>query len=298
MEFRNGGVFLWETLINEHGFWALFKPYWLLIIGLIAYLYVTKIATKQMLDISKKQKRYFMTGLFFLLLAQASPLSVLGEHYLFSALVLQLSIQYFLVLPLLMIGLPKRFFRQYIWDHRTKFMIGIAAHPWVTLFMFNGLLSVFLLPSVLNFMLAHPFLMLIAKIVLFINAFLMWWVILNPVPEMSKLTFIVRAAYIFFASVALIPIGFFYIVVQTAYFPVYEAAAGFILPGFTAIYDQQLAGATLKLFQLSSYIIALLFILIDWRKKDEGREGSVDKKNIRLARGVVIHLDKNNKPIR
>src|SRR5699024_11291840 len=102
----------------------------------------------------------------------------------------------------------------------------------------------------------------------------MWCVIINPLPEMSKLTYILRAAYIFFASALLIQIGFFYIVIQKTFFPTYQAVITDIIPGFTAIYDQQLAGATLKVCQLASYIDALLFILIICRNKEEKYDDS------------------------
>src|SRR5699024_3564226 len=77
---------------------------------------------------------------------------------------------------------------------------------------------------------------------------------------------------------------------QKTLFPTYQAVITDIIPGFTAIYDQQLAGATLKVFQLASYIVALLFILIIWRQKEEEDDDSENKKNIRYARVVVVHL--------
>src|SRR5690625_740040 len=106
---------------------------------------------------------------------------------------------------------------------------------------------------------------------------------------MSQLTYILRAAYIFSASALLIPIGFFYIVIQKTLFPTYQAVITDIIPGFTAIYDQQLAGATLKVFQLASYIVALLFILIIWRQKEEEEDVSENKKNIRYALDDIIN---------
>src|SRR5699024_2951847 len=174
--------------------------------------------------VTSTQKKYFYTALIAFLLVSSTPVDIIGEHYLFSAFVFQSAVRYFVVIPLLMLSVPRSFFRKNIWDYRIKFVVNIAGHPWLTLFMFNVLLSIFL----------------------FINAIFMWWVIINPLPEMSRLTYILRAAYIFFASALLIPIGFFYIVIQKTLFPTYQAVITDIIPGFTAIYDQQLAGATLK----------------------------------------------------
>src|SRR5690606_32971271 len=121
----------------------------------------------------------------------------------------------------------------------------------------------------------------------------MWWVIIHPVPEIKGFNYLMRAAYIFLASVALFPIGFFYVIIQEAHFPAYIHVAKDIIPALTPIYDQQLAGGILKVIQLATYCIALLFILLKWGKQEQAREGQVDEEHIKYVRGVVIHLDKN-----
>lgn len=287
---------MWELLTNNYSLYALFKPHWLIITLIVIYFYFKKIVNSPVYQVTATQKKYFFSAIIAFLLVSSTPIDVIGHDYLFSSFVFQLVVQYFVVIPLLMLSVPRQFFRKNIWDYRIKLIVNIAGHPWLTLFMFNGLLSIFLLPSVHNYFLEHIILMVIAQIILFINAIFMWWVIINPLPEMTRLTYILRIAYIFFASVLLIPIGFFYIVIQKIQFPVYQAVVGDILPGFTAIYDQQLAGATLKVFQLGSYIVALLFILIIWRQKEEEDNDSENTKNIRYARGVVIHLPNKNGP--
>lgn len=70
---------------------------------------------------------------------------------------------------------------------------------------------------------------------------------------------------------------------------------GELIPILTAVYDQQLAGGLLKLIQIISYAYALLIIFFKWGKQEEAMEGKVDEKNLRYARGVVIHFDKDKK---
>lgn len=287
---------MWELLTNNYSLYALFKPHWLVVALVITYFYYKKIVNSPDYHVTSKQKRYYFIAVILFLLVTSSPIDVIGNDYLFSAYVLQMTMHYFVVVPLLMLSIPRQVFRKNMWDYRVRIIVNIAGHPWLTLFMFNGLLSIFLLPGVHNFLHNHMILMALSQVVLFINAIFMWWVIINPLPEMARLSYIMRSAYIFFASALLIPIGFFYIVIQKAQFPIYQAFVGDIIPGFTMIYDQQLAGATLKVFQLGSYIIALLYILIIWRKKEE-ETGDIDNtKHIRYARGVVVHLPENDDP--
>src|SRR5699024_9017975 len=120
---------------------------------------------------------------------------------------------------------------------------------------------------------------------------------INPLPEMSRLNHILRSAYIFFASALLIPISFYYIVIQKSLYLVYQSAMFEFIRCFTPIHDQLLAISSLNIFKITSYIVALLFILIIWRQKEEEDDDSENKKNIRYARGVVVHLpNKDDRP--
>lgn len=233
-------------------------------------------------------------GICLFILLKATPLDVIGTDYLFSVHTLQLSLIYFIGVPLLLLSLPINFLRQSIWNHRAKFAVKFLAHPWLTLIAFNGLISVYYIPSVFNIVHTHWLLDLLAQVFLGVNAFFMWWVIIHPLPEMKGLTYLLRALYIFLASTILMPTGFFYIIVLKAHFPSYIATQGAIFPILTAIYDQQLAGGILKFIQIGSYAFALLIIFYHWGKQEEAMEGKVNEKNIRYARGVVIHLKKDD----
>src|SRR5699024_9233904 len=134
------------------------------------------------------------------------------------------------------------------------------------------------------------FLFYLAQAVLVVNAFLMWWVILAPLPELSKLSYLMRIGYTFFAAMMLMPIGFFLIVIMQAHYPVYENVAGEVIPALTAIYDQQLAGGVLKVFQLTSFLIAIFHILRQWGEEEEEKEGEVGDKNIRIVQGIPIRV--------
>lgn len=226
---------------------------------------------------------------------KASPLDVIGTHYLFSVHTLQMSLAYFVAIPLLLLSMPIGLLRQYIWHHQTKLIVKILSHPWMSLITFNGFLSIYFIPTVFKAIHTNIIFTIIAQIILFISAVFMWFVIINPLPEIKGLSYLLRAFYIFLASVILMPIGFFYVIVQTEHFPMYGAVAGEIIRSFTAVYDQQAAGGVLKVIQLTSYSYALLIIAFKWGRIEEAREGQIDEEHIRYARGVVIHLDKNDK---
>ena len=286
---------MFAYLLKHHSFYSLFKLHWVVLLTVVTYLYINNVTRSRLYEVTRNQKFYFFTAIILILLVKATPLDVIATHYLFSAHVLQLSLLYFVAIPLLILSFPVNFLRQYIWNHRTKFALKILAHPWLTLIVFNGLLTVYLIPAVFNLIHTNLILSFIAQIILFISAIFMWWVIIHPVPEIKGFDYLLRALYIFLASLALFPIGFFYVIVQNAHFPVYIPVEGAIIPALTSIYDQQLAGGILKVMQLGSYSFALLILLFKWGKQEEAKEGKVDEEHIRYARGVVIHLEKDKK---
>src|SRR5699024_8629198 len=146
---------------------------------------------------------------------------------------------------------------------------------------FNGFLSIYFIPSVFKAVQTSLIATVIVQIILFISAIFMWFVIINPLPEIKGLSYILRAFYIFLASVILMPTGFFYVVIQVEHFPYYSAVAGDLIRGFTAIYDQQAAGGILKISQLASYSYALLIIAFKWGRLEQEREGQAIEENIR-----------------
>lgn len=279
-----GGIF------SNYTWYELWGPIWIAVLLFLSYLYVRKIVASHLYEVTSQQVKYFFSAVVLLYAVKGSPFTIIANDYIFSAHMFQISMMFFVVTPLFILSLPVDFIRRYFWDYRMRNAIKLFAHPWMTAIFFNGLLTIYFVPSVFNTIQASATLTFIAQAILWIHAFLMWWTIITPLPEVSKLTDFTRAAYVFCTAMLLMPIGIFLIIIEKAHYPVYAAVVD-MMPMMTAVYDQQLAGGTLKAIQLTSYGIALFKIMMLWAKKEEDKEGQVDDENIRVARGVVIRLD-------
>lgn len=282
--------------MEHHSFYALFKLHWILLVAISIYVYMKKVYRSQLYDVTNNQLFYFFTAMTLILLLKGTPIDVTAKYYLFSAHILQLSFINFIAIPLVILSIPPGILRQLVWGHRTKFVLKILAHPWISLISFNGLLTIYLIPAVYNVAKQYVVIDVLFQLAILVTAIFMWWVIIQPLPEMKVLSHLLRAAYIFFASLALMPIGFFFVLVQNAHFPAYLLVERELFSVLSAIYDQQLAGGILKLTQMFTYSFALLFIMLQWGRREEAKEGTVDEANIKYVRGVVIHLKdgKNN----
>lgn len=283
---------MWTNTIFENISWfEMWGPLWLVFVIALGYMYHKYIVKHSEYNIGYGKKIPFYTGLILFYLLHGSPFSVIANHYLFSALTLQLSLTYFAVIPFLIIGTPYEWFKKYTWNHTLRLLINSVGHPWLTLVLFNMLFSIYFIPSVFNIVHASVILTFIVQTILFLYGFFMWWIIISPVPRLNKLSNFQRIAFTFIASALMMPIGFFLLVVLDAHYTVFIEAEGDIFPVITAVYDQQMAGGLLKFIQIISYVLAVYQILKHWVWSEE-EEGVAYDKNYKTVQGIVIPIDK------
>nr|WP_249316878.1 cytochrome c oxidase assembly protein [Bacillus sp. FJAT-50079] len=253
----------------------------------MAYLYYKKIIVSNYYKVSEEQVKYFFVAACLFYIVKGSPLTVIADQYLFSAHIFELAIVFFAILPLLILSMPTELLRKYFWDYRLRNIIKIFAHPWIAAIIFNGALTIYLVPTFFNQIQQSVILSFISQVVLVLTAIIMWWTIIVPVPGVTRFSYFARVAFVFLNAILLLPIGFFLLLTMNqAYYPVYEAAAYQIFPSLSAIYDQQLGGGILKSIQLLSYGTALFYLISRWAKEEEEREDE----NIRVVQGIVIQL--------
>lgn len=255
------------NVVSDAGWFQLWGIGYLTFFIFLALLY-RRLASSGKYLFSRLQRFYFYSGLVLFYLFVGSPFAVIAAGDLFSAHVVELMVMLFVVPPLCILGLPREFLRSFFWSYRMRFVLKLCTHPWVTALSFNLLLSAYLVPGVFNFLQKHTFLLALIQLLLLGAAFLMWWTIISPLPEINRLAESVRVMYVFVASLLLLPIGIFLLVADTPFYDVYTQGQR-LLPHLTALQDQQLAGGMLKGIQLASYGVALFLLISKWAKREE-----------------------------
>ncbi|GAA0614258.1 hypothetical protein GCM10009001_34410 [Virgibacillus siamensis] len=282
-------------LFTNHAWYELVGLVSLVVAVLLCYWYINTIIKSTHYNTTNTQKTYFFTAVILFYLVEGTPFAIIADDYLFSALSLQISIMSFVVMPLFILSLPKQYLDIFFWHHkRAKIASLIFAHPWPLAVAFNGLLTVFFIPAFFNIIHDIMFLQSICEVLLITLSFLTWWIIIQPSQEVADHSYFMRAAYVFFTALFLMPIGIFLLVVQDPHYTSYTTASGELFPVLTAVYDQQLAGGLLKFLQLTSYSIALFYLLKMWGLREEENEGKVDE-DTRVVQGIVIKLNDRNR---
>lgn len=253
----------WDIRLNL--FFILGAVLYLLITGPFAFL------VKGSRPVSWKTKMAFMCGWIVYFLAMGSPLSLLA-HELFSMHMLQMSLLYIVMPPLLLLGTPAWFLRPLLRFQWLRRMGRFWTRPLVTLFVFNGLISLYHIPIIFDTIMSQMMYHTLSHIVLLVAALCMWWSVTCPIPEVDRVKPLHKLAFIFANGVLLTPACALIMFSDHVLFASY-AEMSHIVPIFTPRDDQQLGGVIMKVMQEFVYITAIGLIFVQWirqqKRKDE-----------------------------
>ena len=247
-----------------------------------------------------KQKTLFVGGVVLYYLSNGGPLELLG-HLIFSFHMTNMAISYLVVPPMILLGVPtflwRAVFSKPFWKRLRPIM-----HPMISLILFNILFSIYHVPEVHEYVMLNFTVHRIYFFVLLLSAFMMWWQIVSPVPEWSRLSGVKKMGFIFANGVLLTPACALIIFSPEPLFPMYNdpnvwvQAMGYCLPGDTSwlleqfsgpeyfnflppIEDQQLGGVIMKLVQELMYGAILIYVFKEWYQKENSESDEMPSSN-------------------
>jgi len=250
---------------------------------------------------TRAQKLQFLSAAVIFYLAHGGPLSLLG-HLMFSFHMINMALSYLIVPPLLLMSVPafvwKRMFAARFWRK-----LRLLMNPIFTLVFFNLIFSIYHVPVVHDFVMTNFTIHRIYYFVLLVTACMMWWQIVDPVREWSRLTHVKKMAYVFANGALLTPACALIIFTSTPLYAMYNdpnvwiQAMGYCIPADRAymlsefeggakffslvspVEDQQIGGIVMKLVQEVMYGIILAFIFRQWFKREHGENAEDDLTN-------------------
>lgn len=223
-----------------------------------------------------KKLIFFLSSLFIFYLAMGSPIHLLGDHYLFSAHMLEQSLIYTALPPLLLLSLPKRFVKPVI-DFGLKYkLLSFLKYPLIPLLLFNMLFSFYHIPIIFNTVISNNILHNVTQLVLTVTALFMWVPLIPKVKDLDKLTEVQKIGYIFAAGILLTPACALIIFSDQTFYPIYTEAPQLfaILP---PLEDQRTGGIIMKVVQEIVYGTMIGYIFFKWAKQERLRDVIPDK---------------------
>jgi len=206
---------------------------------------------------SRRRPLLYLTGIWLLYLVIGSPLLALS-HLSFSFHMIQMSFVFFIIPPLILLGIPREIYENLI---KRSFIIKIrlmSPTPITALVIFATLFFLYHLPFLLQIITEYPLVQKAYLILLFMLTVRMWWPIASPNPK-QRVRASERKKYLLESSWYIMPACLMFII--SALFDgmnnpfLSEAATTLCLPADTTIdilpppfntkYDQVIAGVSM-----------------------------------------------------
>lgn len=179
--------------------------HWPLLIAVtfISFIYLTFILRLAKSEMTLLQTLSFFTACALLVLVIGSPFATIS-HLSFSLHMMQMSIIYFIIPPLILLGIPEQ-----LVDNlpRLRWLrwLNIPRFPRNTsLYTFAGLFFLYHTPILLSFLVSNPLLKYSYLFVLFALSFGMWHPIASPVPLLRRCTCKLKH-YSYISGIAIMP---------------------------------------------------------------------------------------------
>jgi putative membrane protein len=281
--------------MDAFGFQAQWSPYFLSILVLvtIGYLLLTVKYRERFRDselLTKSEASYFTVAIVLLYIIKGSPVDLLG-HLMFSVHMVQMAVLYLIIAPLMIKGIPNWLWKKLLSIRSIKMILQFFTKPLIILILFNGMFSFYHIPLIFDFIKTDMWLHGGYTALLFVMAILMWWPLVNKVPEYQNLNGIKKIGYIFANGILLTPACALIIFADRPMSLTYsdpaiwaEALKLCVSPAALAslnvsgpemfnslplIDDQQLGGVIMKIIQEIVYGIVLAQVFFKWYREEQ-----------------------------
>lgn len=246
---------------------------WLLMASLIAgYFLALRVLAPQHAPAgapaaTRKQKILFVSGVLILWVGADWPMHELSEDFLFSIHMLQHTLFSLVAPPLILLGLPAWLIRTAIPNKRALRYARFLTRPVFALLLFNGVIVVTHWPALVDLALRVELIHFAVHVVLVSTAFLMWWPVVDPLPELSRLSEPSKMLYLFLQSIVPTVPASFLTFAEAPIYHFYEAVPR--LWGISVLGDQQAAGLIMKLLGGAILWLIIAVIFFRWNSREE-----------------------------
>ncbi len=215
----------------------------------------------------------FLFGAFVMLFALVSPIDEIGDRYLFSVHMTQHLLLTLVAPPLMLVGTPGWMLRPLLRDPVVMRAARFFTNPLICFAIFNVNFLAWHLPSLYDATLQNETLHIFEHLLFIGTAFLNWWPILSPLPELPRLPAPAQILYLFAQALPATILGAFIVFAPAPLMPTYAAAPPIF--GVNALTDQLFSGMIMWMPGGMVYLIALSIVWFSWMEREERVEQSV-----------------------
>lgn len=209
----------------------------------------------------------FLSGVTILFLALNGPVHDLSDRFLFSAHMLQHMLLMLVVPPLLLLGLPAWLVRPGLrWEPLGRAARALT-HPLVAYVFYNVVFIGWHIPRFYNWALVEHDVHIGQHLMFLAAALLMWWAVLNPVPEFRRVPEgLLQMGYLFAFAVPTTVVSALITLSDRVLYPWYAEAPR--LFGLDVLEDQRLGGLLMWIPGMLIFWVAITALFFRWTKDE------------------------------
>ena len=233
---------------------------WVVMLGAVGgYVFLASRARADGHPATRKQAWLFAAGLGALWLSSDWPVHDLAERYLYSAHMFEHMVISLVAPPLLLLGIPDWMQRRLLTPRVLNATVKRICRPLPAAIIFNAVIAIGHAPFYVNATLEHHALHFFAHLLLFAASMVMWFPVVNRMPEYPQLGQPAKMVYLFVQSIIPnFPVAFLTFGTGVIYSFYAHVPRPFPI---SAIEDQQLAGAIMK---IGGTLIIWATIAVQW----------------------------------
>jgi putative membrane protein len=219
------------------------------------------------------QTGFFLTGVAVMFLALNGPIHELSDYYLFSAHMVQHLLLTLIMPPLLLIGLPAWLVRPLLRMPVLATTARLLTSPLIAFGIYNVVFAGWHLPQFYNWALEDHNVHIIQHLMFIGAAMLVWWPVVDPVPELRRLASPVRMLYLFALGIPMSVVSALITLSDSVLYAWYAEAPRVFNLG--ALDDQQMGGLIMWVPGMMVYWVAITILFFRWsgrEERDEWRE--------------------------
>jgi putative membrane protein len=214
---------------------------------------------------TRRQAISWWSGFGLIFLFSQWPVHDLAEKRLFSVHMTQHLVFSLIAVPLMLLGLPRPVLRELVAP-----ILGVVrrlARPLVATLLFNAIIVLTHIPLVVGWTVQSELLHFIAHTILVAAAGIMWLVALSPLAEVPRVADPARMVYLFGQSIVpTVPASFLTFATLPLYAVYAEAPRVW---NISAVADQQLAGAVMKIGGGAALWATIVVMFFRWSRGQE-----------------------------
>jgi putative membrane protein len=218
------------------------------------------------------RKASYLGAVTLIFLSLNGPLHTLSDEYLFSAHMVQHMLLMLIMPPFLILGLPTWLVRRALERPGVARIARILTHPVLAFLAYNVTFIGWHIPPMYNWALVSHDLHIFQHLMFMSVAVMMWWPVVNPVPELERIpTGPLLMMYVFAFGIPSTILSAFITLSDSVFYPWYEVAPR--VSSLSPLEDQRLGGLIMWIPGMLIFWVGITAVFFRWTKDEYGSWG-------------------------